>query len=302
MAAIRRLLVGLDLSDTTGDLVDSLPALRRWGVEEVTLVHVASESPVPLLHHSDSTRGAGGHLAEAGAWLEPHFQVRLCLRAGDPGACLAEEAEARDVDGVVLGVRDRGALPGFFLGSTVAGVARSTGRPILLFPLPAMEARRERPLLTPGTARILHPTELSDEGRGLLERVTELAVENGLPVTLLHVVEEGGSGGYDSESGLLAEMAGELREAGVPEVTARVEEGRPWERILAHVDQDPHTLVVMGTHGRRSLPALLLGSQSREVARRIRLPLLLVPERALPLRRPTTPGKLSSAEQPPSAE
>jgi nucleotide-binding universal stress UspA family protein len=278
MPALRRLLVGLDLTETTEQLVGFLPALRSWGVEEVTLIHVATESLIPLLHHSDSTRGVGGRLAEAGVCLQAHFEVRLCLRAGDPGACLAEEADARGVDGVVLGVRDRGTLRSFLVGRTVSGVARRTGRPILLFPLCAPGAGPELPLVLPQPTRVLHPTDLAGEGGRDFEQVKELAAEGALPVTLLHVVEEGGAPGDEPGPGVLEAMAGALRYAGVPEVSARVEKGRPWERILALAAEDPHTLVVMGTRARRTLPAIVLGSQSREVVRRARLPLLLVPK------------------------
>jgi hypothetical protein len=63
MAPVRRLLVGLDLSEETDGLVDSLPALRAWGVEELILTHVASGSPVPILHRKDPTLGVGEKLA-----------------------------------------------------------------------------------------------------------------------------------------------------------------------------------------------------------------------------------------------
>ncbi len=61
-----------------------------------------------------------------------------------------------------------------------------------------------------------------------------------------------------------------------------MDRGKPWERILSRAGEGSRTLVVMGTHARGPVSALLLGSQSREVTRKSRLPLLLVPQASEP--------------------
>jgi nucleotide-binding universal stress UspA family protein len=277
MTPTRRLLVGLDLSEESDGLVDSLPALRAWGVEELILTHVASASPVPILHRKDPTRGGGEKLSAARAWLEPYFRISLCIAQGNPGSCLAEEALIRSADGIVLGVRDRSLLAEALVGPTVLEVARHWSRPILLFPHGSIESRRTRPILSPGSARVLLPLQLVGDESRPTGFVRDLAAERSLPVSLLHVLPEDSHGAESEVARRLEALARELREAGVPEVETFVDHGEPSERILSRAGELSHTLVVMGTHARGPVPALLLGSRSREVARRSHLPLLLVP-------------------------
>jgi len=275
MAPVRRLLVGLDLSPESDALVDCLPALRMWGVEEVILTHVVGHSPIPVLHHSDPTRGVGAKLAAAQAMLEPYFQVRYAIAGGDPAHALAGEAVARRVDGVVLGMRAHGAVSDVLFGDTGPEVARQTGLPILLYPPRALAERRERQVLHPSTSRILHPTDFSEAAEGALRLAAELGITQALPVSLLHVVRDGETEQAAGEE--LRAMADSLRSTGVPNPTTRVRTGTPWEEILAESAVAPSTLVILGMRGHGPLSSLFLGSQSREVARRSPLPLLLVP-------------------------
>ncbi len=72
------------------------------------------------------------------------------------------------------------------------------------------------------------------------------------------------------------EAAETLRQHGVFDVEAHIEEGHPGEVIAemaARLDAD---LIVMGTHGRRGLERALMGSVAREVANSSTVPLLLV--------------------------
>jgi nucleotide-binding universal stress UspA family protein len=71
------------------------------------------------------------------------------------------------------------------------------------------------------------------------------------------------------EEGLgLADAVAEARGVGVAEVTARVLQGSPWERIVdaARRDRDCE-LVVLGTHGRKGFARWMLGSVADKVVR-----------------------------------
>jgi nucleotide-binding universal stress UspA family protein len=275
MVPVRRLLIGLDLSADSDALVDCLPALRTWGVEEVILTHVVRQSPVPLLHRNDPTGGVAAKLAAAEAMLGSYFQVRYAIAAGDPAQALAGEALAREVDGIVLAMRDRSAVSDAVFGDTGPALARQTGLPILLYPHRALAERRERPVLRPATVRILHPTDFSPEGEGALRLAGALGISRQLPVSLLHVVRDRES--EKSADERLRAMADSLRSSGVPEAAVKVRIGTPWEEILAESAVSPSPLVILGMRGHGHLSSLFLGSQSHEVARRSALPLLLVP-------------------------
>lgn len=279
MSTLPKALVGLDLSVEEGGLVAALPGLRAWGVETLILAHVSRESPVPLLHQVDQTQGVSGKLAQANAWLSPFFHIELCLRSGSPGACLAEVARERGVDVIVLGVGARGRLQEAIVGSTVLDVLHRSNLPVLLFPHAALRGRRGRPIVSPDATWILHPTDFSSASARALELVQGLALEKRLPVTVLHILDPRDPTPEEEARERLAKLAAALTEGGVNGVETVLERGTGWERILAVSAESDDTLVIMGTRGRGRLPGAILGSQSREVARRIALPLLLVPKR-----------------------
>ena len=279
MTTLGKALVGLDLSVEETGFVAALPGLRAWGVEALILTHVSRESPVPLLHQVDQTEGVSGKLAQANAWLSPFFRVELCLTSGSAGACLAEEARERGADVIVLGVGARGRLQEAIVGSTVLDVVHRSHLPVLLFPHTALRGRRGRPLVSPDATWILHPTDFSHASQRALEVARGLALEKGLPITVLHILDPRDPTPEEEARERLAKLAAGLSEDGVEGVETVLERGTAWERVLAVSAESDDTLVVMGTRGRGRLPGAVLGSQSREVARRIALPLLLVPNR-----------------------
>lgn len=276
MAAFRRVVVGFDLTAEDEGLLNALPALRAWGIEELILTHVVSDSLVPILHRRDPTLGVGGKLSEAETRLRWHFRVQLCIRRGDPAACLIEEAGARAADGIVLGMKPAGPLRQALLGDTLTDVVRATDLPILLYPYASVQGGSTRPILSPGSTRLLLPLDLAEPVDRPLAFAGKLAAAEGLSVSLLHVLE-GDEVGEDRARADLQSLANKLQSANVADVEVLVERGEPWERILARARELEQTLVVMGIHARRALSGFILGSQCREVARRSELPLVLIP-------------------------
>ena len=67
-----------------------------------------------------------------------------------------------------------------------------------------------------------------------------------------------------------------LRDGGVADVEAHLEEGHAGEVIAEMATAVDADLIVMGTHGRRGLERALMGSVAREVANTSTVPLLLV--------------------------
>jgi nucleotide-binding universal stress UspA family protein len=64
--------------------------------------------------------------------------------------------------------------------------------------------------------------------------------------------------------------------AGVTCLGATVEALHPWEAILDHAKNTQCDLIVMASHGRRGLNALLLGSETAKVLTHSKLPVLVV--------------------------
>ena len=67
-----------------------------------------------------------------------------------------------------------------------------------------------------------------------------------------------------------------IQDSGVIAVEEVLREGHPAEEILNYARESGMDLIVMGTHGRRGLGRLLLGSVTEEVVRTSEIPVLTV--------------------------
>ena len=64
--------------------------------------------------------------------------------------------------------------------------------------------------------------------------------------------------------------------AGIPALGHTVEGLHPWEAIIDHAKSQSCDLIVMASHGRRGVSALLLGSETQKVLTHSTLPVLVV--------------------------
>lgn len=137
--------------------------------------------------------------------------------------------------------------------------------------------------------QILIAVDGSDTSRSALEDGLKLAREQGAKVLLLNVFEpivrSALHGVIDLTQAMREEgeqiIAGALdvaRKAGV-EVRTRVVDAvgrRVASVIVEEADAEGADLIVLGTHGRRGLEHLVLGSVAEGVARRAKTPVLLI--------------------------
>ncbi len=148
------------------------------------------------------------------------------------------------------------------------------------------------------TQHILVPIDFGDCTHGLVEQASSLARSLDARLTLLHVTDPPeGLGGLEfdadgeqrtSQELLDQEAQDRLRgyaalaqQAGVS-VTTRVVHGEAAERILLGVRQFDADMLVMGTHGRRGLARLVLGSVAETVLRESPIPVVTVRTRHRP--------------------
>ena len=74
----------------------------------------------------------------------------------------------------------------------------------------------------------------------------------------------------------VAAVAESCKAAGVRCTALTVEGLHPWEEIIAHAERTGCDLIVMASHGRRGVSALLLGSETQKVLSHTRIPVLIV--------------------------
>lgn len=153
---------------------------------------------------------------------------------------------------------------------------------------------------------ILVPIDGTEPARAALLEVVNIAADRARLVRLFHVVDiwhrngdfsDGSVGDIVTKSlrevgqKLLAEGREVLSQHGVDCDAILVEShGEPAAHlILAHATEWPANLIVMGTHGRKGLTRLVLGSDAAEVVRAAPVPVLLV--REIPISRSKFPAE-----------
>ncbi len=151
-------------------------------------------------------------------------------------------------------------------------------------------------------ARILVPTDFSENARAAIEPARMLAERFGAHVDLLHVWESlplgvpewnvlGPNGKPTAARVVLRQLAtqqleklvSELRGEGMT-VHGRLEEGSTWRAITRVAKEDRYDLIVVSTHGRAGLDRLVMGSVAEKVVRHAPCPVLVVrPETLAPV-------------------
>ena len=139
---------------------------------------------------------------------------------------------------------------------------------------------------------ILIPTDGSDLSRKAILYGVQLAKESGAKVTGLTVTEPYqpagmdtvfipiDQGDYEEQSRLLSEKAMEqvkmaANAAGVPCETVREVHDQPYRAIIDAAQALGCDLIVMASHGRRGISALLLGSETAKVLTHSTIPVLV---------------------------
>ncbi|HEX2732622.1 MAG TPA: universal stress protein [Polyangiaceae bacterium] len=139
--------------------------------------------------------------------------------------------------------------------------------------------------------KILVPVDFSKHSDEAVQTASDIAKRYGATLTLLHVYEPVAYAlpeGYvlytaDQLTQLLAEFEKSLAKAksdalatGVSAVDARQVDGIAHHEITELARKENYDLIVMGTHGRRGLNRLMMGSVAEKVLRNAPCPVLSV--------------------------
>jgi nucleotide-binding universal stress UspA family protein len=286
--SIHRILFPSDLSSESDRAFEHARLLAERFAAHVTLYH-ALEVP------SREWTRAAGHEEQLRSRLAAEATIELERRAKAlPGPheiivepdvaaprLLVDVAVLRLIhamrpDLVVMATHSRGSLGAFFLGSVTDEVLRNGEVPVL-----AVGTGCEA--LPRSYARILVPTDLSEASRRAFPLAALLARTFDAEVIALHAAPRPLLTALaDNPSALAAAVPSTtaLREfvadfAGL-RVTPRVEQGAPWDRIVATARETKADLIVMATRGADSLGDRILGSQTERVIRQADCPVVAV--------------------------
>lgn len=139
-------------------------------------------------------------------------------------------------------------------------------------------------------ATILVPVDFSDGSRGALRYATSLAKTFRAKVIVFHAIETLSYGMTESlqwtdlyaniktiVDPLLENAVRDLRDVGV-DATGASSQGAADDEIVKRAKEEGADLIVMGTHGRRGLRRLFMGSVAERVVRLAPCPVLTVGE------------------------
>jgi nucleotide-binding universal stress UspA family protein len=208
---------------------------------------------------------------------------------GGPAACIAKVAGEMAATLIVMGTHGHTGWSRLLLGSNAEAVVREAPCPVLTVRMTAVDTAG-----TPGSVkieRLLVPIDFSEFAQEALEYAAVLAKQLGAKVRLVHAMEAAAYPldfalfGVSEEAALRGRIQGRLRElVSVLKVDGIVAEsvcevGTPFEAIVRQAqDNRAGTVdaIVMGTHGRRGLNRLALGSVAEYVVRHATCPVFTV--------------------------
>jgi nucleotide-binding universal stress UspA family protein len=142
--------------------------------------------------------------------------------------------------------------------------------------------------------KILFPTDFSEFSNAALEQAGTLARESGAMLTILHVVDPSESFVDVGYGGFLVEFDEEAVlkklnsvKPGDPAVRCEYKllTGNPATEIARFAEKEGVDMIVLGTHGRRGLTRMLMGSVAEYLVRNAPCPVLTV---KMPAREKTT--------------
>jgi nucleotide-binding universal stress UspA family protein len=275
-----RVLVSLDLSPATEALVSALPGLSDFATREIILAHVVKQTEL-VSHDIGVAQNIRRRLASLAERLETlGFNVKVDIASGGPAAGITRIARERAADVILVGTRSHTRLYEAFIGSVAWEIVRRAQRPVLLHRIEANRPDPEAALEVRSSGlpeRVVHATDFSataERARPWLEGLAAVGVRD---FTILHATDE--TGDVRNQAAERLEALGErLRAAGATRVDIDIRPGSAAEAVLSVGARNPRNMVVMGTQGKGALPELVLGSESRQVARQAAAPILLVPQ------------------------
>ena len=287
----RNLLIAMDLSPASIELLRCVGPLRRVGAETATLLHVMNVRDAGGLYFSLKNlvepllREKEKELGEMG------FRTRLEIPMGDPAIEINRVAVETDISLIVAGTHGESLAKDILLGSVVHRLLQLAEKPVLLIPRTILEGAggpETRDALSGDLFR--HPLFATDfsEPAGKASACLEYIAEQTHPpeATLYHVQDENRINPYLAyrldefnriDQGRLAALGDRLKARGAGNVHKEVEFGRPGPLIVDKIRKGDYSMLVIASQGRGYMAEAFLGRVANHVVHRATIPILVVP-------------------------
>jgi nucleotide-binding universal stress UspA family protein len=294
----KHILVPLDGSSLAEAALSAAASLAQTLKAPVTLLHIIEQDAPAEVHrdrHLTKSDEAEAYLKEialhafpAGVKVATH--VHTAPVADVAHSIVHHSADEFRPDLILLTSHGNSGMHDLFFGNIAQEVAAASGTPVLLLKPDDITAPFQM-------KRILVPLDNESVHDEVLPAAEELAKAYGAQLDLLCVIPTPGTdSGEHAASGTMLpmtaaayldiaeEIAGEhfqahldeFQKAGIP-ATAEIARGDPSLVIAKNAERLGADIIIFGTHGRAGLDAFWNRSVAASVARRTKIPLLLIP-------------------------
>lgn len=277
---IKTVLVPVDFTIETEDLLGCIGELKSSGLKEIILLHVVdihkSQGLAPMFKRNAEKRIEEYAGFARGLGLETEFLVMV----GDVKRTISEIADQRDVDAIIIGATTEGYIKGKLLGKTAEYIARSSKKMLLVEKYDSLKEGKEvyGKTCRATFSRVLLPLDFSKESMKAIEQLQEFK-DIVQEVLLLHVIDD------IKDLDLLDEQIEEAKEK-LGRIKEQFEgiksqylvvEGIPSDEIVKLASMEDITLIMMTTRGKGDLVDLILGNTAENVLRKSKKPVLIIP-------------------------
>ncbi|KPK32042.1 MAG: hypothetical protein AMK70_11290 [Nitrospira bacterium SG8_35_1] len=282
MANYRKILVAYDGSASARN---GLAVASHLAKEDKSWIKVLSVLPgysgdlelVGVSNIKETIEGPGKKLLAEAQEIADREDVHILtnMTQGEPYEKIVHVADDENCDLIVMGRRGKHQLERELVGSVTARVIGYTLKDVLVVPEGTRLSRKNILLATDGSpsceAAVDKAIELAKEKSANLTAVSVVYTNDEYLALAPGVVEEL----IGKAKNKLATIAQKGREAGV-EINTVVKEGEAFEAITNLAQNNGIDMIVMGSHGKKGLQRLLMGSVTERTIGYADCPVLVV--------------------------
>jgi len=271
MAKYRKILVAYDGSSSAQNALSLASQLAREDKSWIKVLAVVPpyQGDLELIGVSgikEAITGPGQELLAEARQLADREGVHILtnLEQGEPYEQIVHVAEEENCDLIVMGRRGKGKMERALIGSVTARVIGHTGKDVLVIPETSKLSWENILLATDGSTccdnALARALEIAQERKVKLNAVSVVYTNDEFYALGQEIVKEL----YQEADKVLDKVKKWGGDLGV-QTELFVRDGEPHQAITALAAEISASLIVMGSHGRKGLTRLLMGSVTERV-------------------------------------
>ncbi len=271
MAKYKKILVAYDGSESAGHALRMASLLGRLDKSWIKVLAVLPTYQgdlelVGISRIKETITGPGQKLLAEAKRIADEEEVHvLCnLEQGEPFSKIVQVADDENCDLIIMGLKGFSQLERELIGGVSARVIGHTEKDVLIIPKEAALSWQHLLLATDGSkfseSAVNRAFDIARDRQARLSVVCAVDTNEEFFSQAMHVVE----GLIGQARAVVEKVAARGREKGL-QVETIVKDGEPHQIITDTARAIGATMVIMGSHGRKGLTRLLMGSVTERV-------------------------------------